>query len=163
MTSLRTLALTCGLALLSSAVLAHGYEVGPLDIGHPWARATPKSAPVGGGFLTVTNTGVTADRLVSVTAGVSDKVELHEMSMEGGIMKMRALDGGITVPAGGKVELKPGGYHVMFIGLKAPLEAGKSFKGTLIFEKAGPVEVEFQVEAMTPGGMNHSGMKPMAH
>lgn len=163
MTSLRTLALACGLVLLSGSAFAEGYKVGPLDIGHPWARATPKSAPVGGGFLTVTNTGTTADRLVSVSAGVSTKVELHEMSMEGGIMKMRALDGGIAVPAGGKVELKPGGYHVMFIGLKGPLEAGKAFKGTLNFEKAGPVEVEFQVEAMTPGGMDHSGMKPMGH
>lgn len=163
MTSLRTLALACGLALLSGSAFAQGYKVGPLDVDHPWARATPKSAPVGGGFLTVTNTGATADRLVSVTAAVSDKVELHEMSMEGGIMKMRALDGGIAVPAGGKVELKPGGYHVMFIGLKGPFEAGKSFKGTLTFEKAGPVEVEFQVEAMMPGGMNHSGMKPMGH
>lgn len=163
MKSLRRFALACGLTLLSAAALAHEYRLGSLEIGHPWVRATPRSAPVGGGFLTIANTGAAADRLLAVKADVSEKVELHEMSMDGGIMKMRALPEGIAVPAGGRVELKPGGYHVMFIGLKAPLEAGKSFKGTLQFEKAGPIEVDFMVQGMSADPMDHSGMKPMGH
>lgn len=164
MKTLRTLALACGLALLSTgAAFAHGYKLGALEIGHPWSRATPKSAPVGGGFLTVTNAGTTPDRLVSVTSDVSEKVEIHEMAIVDGVMKMRALDGGLAVPAGGKVELKPGGYHVMFIGLKAPLVAGGSFKGTLNFEKAGKVDVEFKVEDMAAKMPDHSGAMPMDH
>lgn len=173
MKTLRFLALASALAFALSPALAHGYKLGSLEIVHPWARATPKSAPVGGGYMTVVNTGSTPDRLLAVAADVSQKVELHEMSMEGGVMKMHAVDGGLVVPAGGKLELGPGGYHVMFIGLAAPFEAGKSFKGTLTFEKAGKVGVEFQVESMSAkpmdhsaghsGGMpmDHSGMKPM--
>lgn len=160
MKTLRTLALACGLALLSGAALAHGYKVGALEIGHPWSRATPKSAPVGGGFLTITNTGSTPDRLVAVTSDAATKVELHEMTMADGIMKMRALDDGIAVPAGAKVELKPGGYHVMFIGLKAPFEAGGAVKGTLVFEKAGKVDVEFKVETLAAKPSDHSGPMP---
>lgn len=159
MTSLRTLALITGLALFAGAASAHGYKVGSLEIDHPWARATPRSAPVGAGFLTITNTGSVADRLTAVKSGVSEKVELHEMSVGDGIMRMRSLPDGIVVPAGGRVELKPSGLHVMFIGLGAPLEAGKVFKGTLEFEKAGPVDVEFQIQGMTADPTGHSGMK----
>lgn len=163
MTFMRTFALAASLALFSGAAIAHDYSLGSLKIGHPWSRATPKSAPVGGGYLTITNAGPTADRLVSVSADVSDKVELHEMAVVDGIMKMKALDQGIAIPAGGSVAFKPGSYHVMFIGLKAPFEAGQTFKGTLAFEKAGKVEVEFHVESMTSKPMDHSGMKPMGH
>lgn len=158
MKTLRTLAFACGLLAAAGSALAHGYKVGGLEIGHPWARATPKAAPVGGGYLTVRNTGSTDDRLVAVEAGVSSKVEIHEMSMDGGVMKMRALDQGLPVPAGETVELKPGGYHVMFIGLAAPFEAGKAFKGKLVFEKAGPVEVEFQIQDMKMPPMDHGAM-----
>ncbi len=164
MKTIRTLALASGFALLLSAgaALAHGYKVGGLEIGHPWSRATPKAAPVGGGYLTVKNTGTVDDRLVAVKSDVSKTVEIHEMTMDGGVMKMRALDKGIEIPAGKTVELKPGGFHVMFIGLGGPLEAGKAFKGTLVFEKAGSVDVDFAVEAQKPmdhsgGGMNHTG------
>lgn len=163
MKTLRTFALAAGLALLSGAATAHDYTLGSLKIDHPWSRATPKSAPVGGGYLTITNSGAADDRLVSVSAPVSDKVELHEMAVIDGVMKMKALDQGIVVPAGGSVAFKPGGYHVMFIGLRAPLEAGQTFKGRLAFEKAGTIEVEFQVESMSSKPMDHSGMKPMGH
>lgn len=156
MTPLRSLTLAAGLALAIIPAFAHGYELGALEIVHPWARATPKSAPVGGGYMTIVNTGSTPDRLLSVSADVSRTVELHEMSMEGGIMKMRAVDGGLVVPAGGKLELGPSGYHVMFVGLAAPLEAGKSFKGTLTFEKAGKIDVDFEIESMSAKPMDHS-------
>ena len=158
MKTLSIFALAGGL-LCAAPALAHDYSVGALKIGHPWSRATPKAAPVGAGFLTVTNTGTTDDRLVSVAAGVSKTVEIHEMAVIDGVMRMRALDRGLTVPAGGSVTLKPGGLHVMFIDLAAPLEAGRAFKGTLTFEKAGPVEVEFQIEGMSMKPMDHGPMK----
>jgi periplasmic copper chaperone A len=152
---LRTFALGALLSVAAGAALAHEYKVGPLEIGHPWSRATPAGAPVAGGFLTVTNGGTAADRLVSVASDAADKVEIHEMAVVDGVMKMRPLDKGLEVPAGGKLELKPGSYHVMFIGLKKPFVKGDMVKGTLAFEKAGKVDVDFKVEEM--------GAKPAGH
>lgn len=153
---LRTLALGAALATLATAASAHEYKLGALEIGHPWSRATPNAAPVAGGFLTVTNSGASADRLVSVAASISDKVEIHEMAVTDGVMKMRPLDKGLDIPAGAKIELKPGGFHVMFIGLHQQLKAGDKVKGTLTFEKAGKIDVDFNVEAMgKPGDAGH--------
>ena len=151
----KTLAFAALLAVSLSA--AHAQTVGDLSIEHPWSRATPPAAPVGAGYLVVTNKGKTADRLVSAASDISAKVELHEMAITDGIMRMRALDQGIAVPAGGKVEFKPGGYHIMFIGLKKPIAKDSRFKGTLPFEKAGTVEVEYVVEAMGKAPAGHSG------
>ena len=145
MKTLRTLAFAAALSFVPGAAAAHEYKLGSLEIGHPWSRATPAGAPVAGGFLTVTNAGG-ADRLVSVASDAADKVEIHEMAVVDGVMKMRPLDKGIEVPAGGKLELKPGSYHVMFIGLKKPFVKGDMVKGTLAFEKAGKIDVEFKVE-----------------
>ncbi|MGE0062780.1 MAG: copper chaperone PCu(A)C [Xanthobacteraceae bacterium] len=149
---------------------AHDYTLGALKIGHPWARATPKGATVGGGYLTITNTGKEADRLVGGSTDVAGKVEFHEMSMEGGVMKMRPLANGLTIKPGETVALKPGGYHVMFMGLKKPLVEGQSFKGTLVFEKAGKIEVDFKIDkiaAQSSGAMDHKmdhgGMGNMKH
>lgn len=149
--------LTLALALSTGAAHAHGYKIGALEIGHPWSRATPASAPVAGGFLTVTNTGTTADRLVSASSDAAARVEVHEMAVIDGVMKMRPLDKGIEVPAGGKLELKPGSYHIMFIGLKKPFAKGDAVKGALTFEKAGRVEVEFAVEEMGAKMPGHTG------
>ena len=71
---------------------AHSYKLGALEIGHPWARATPPTAPTGGGFLSVTNTGTTPDRLISVSSPAAGAVQVHEMKMEGNVMRMRELD-----------------------------------------------------------------------
>jgi copper(I)-binding protein len=152
----RTLAFVGALAIASLAH-AHAYELGDLTIDHPWSRATPAAAPVGAGYLVVTNKGKTADRLVSASAGISAKVEIHEMAIIDGVMRMRALDQGIVIPPGGKVEFKPGGYHIMFIGLKQPIAKDSSFKGTLTFEKAGTVEVEYKVQGMGGAAAGHSG------
>lgn len=116
-----------------------------LTLSPAWSRATPPGAKVAGGFFTVENKGAADDRLIGGTAEVSAVFEVHEMTMDGGVMKMRALDKGLQLPKGGKVELKPGSYHVMFIDLKRPLKEGESFKGELQFEKAGKVPVEFKV------------------
>ena len=147
-------------ALAIGAASAHDYKVGSLDIGHPWARATPKSASVGGGYLKITNKGTVPDRLTAVSSDAAGMVEIHEMKMSGNKMEMRPLKDGIEIKPGQTVEFKPGGYHIMFMNLKQPFEQGKRIKGTLTFEKAGKIEVEFAVDAMgtqtpTMGGHGH--------
>jgi len=150
-----TLAVAGALALAASTARAHAYKLGDLEIDHPWSRATPAAAPVGAGYLSVTNKGTTADRLVSAGSDVSAKVELHEMAVIDGVMRMRALDKGIEIPAGGKLEFKPGGYHIMFIGLKAPLKVGDRVPVTLRFQNAGTIDLEFQVQVPPTGGKAH--------
>jgi len=134
---------------------AEDATVGSLKISAPWVRATPKGAPVGGGYMTITNSGNVADRLVGGTSDASSRFEIHEMSMEGGVMKMRPV-GGIEIKPGQSVEFKPGGYHVMFVGLKQSFEQGQHVKATLQFEKAGNVAVNFNVEGIgaQTGGAN---------
>jgi periplasmic copper chaperone A len=127
---------------------ADDITVGGLKISAPWARATPKGASIGGGYLTITNISTTPDRLVGGTTDVSSRFEVHEMSMDNGVMKMRPVTKGLEIKPGQTVELKPGGYHVMFVGLKQQLEQGHPFKATLMFEKAGKVDVDFAVEGI---------------
>ena len=122
--------------------------VGSMKISSPWARATPKGASVGGGYMTITNTGSAPDRLVGGSTDVSKSFEVHEMKMEGGVMKMRPVVGGIEIKPGQTVTLDPGGYHVMFVGLKDQLKQGGHFKATLQFAKAGKVDVDFVVEGI---------------
>lgn len=147
-----SLPLAAALALSASLAAAHDFKAGPLKIGHPWSRATPAGAKVGGGYLTIENTGTAPDRLVSVAAPFAARSEIHEMATKDGIMTMRPLENGVEVPAGGKVEFKPGGYHIMFMELKQPLKQGETVKGTLTFEKAGSVDVEFKVDSIAAKG-----------
>jgi copper(I)-binding protein len=142
-------------AAMALPAVAGDAQKGPIKIEQPWTRATPGGAKVGGGFMKITNTGTTPDRLVSVKADVSGAVEIHEMKMIDGVMKMRALGKGIAIEPGQTIELKPGGYHVMFIDLTKPIVKDKPIKATLVFEKAGEVEVEFAVApigAKSPAG-----------
>ncbi|HTS42567.1 MAG TPA: copper chaperone PCu(A)C [Xanthobacteraceae bacterium] len=136
------------LAFAASTASANNYKVGSLEIENPWTRATPKGAPVASGYLKITNKGTAADRLISGTVTAADHVEIHEMAMMSGMMKMRPVAGGLEIKPGETVELKPGSYHLMFMRLKHPLEKGQRVKGTLTFEKAGPVDVEFVVNAI---------------
>jgi len=129
--------------------------VGSLKISTPWARATPGNASVGGGYLTIANAGSEPDRLVGGSSDVSKRFEIHEVSMDNGVMKMRRLAHGLEIKPGQTVKFKPGGYHVMFTGLKQPLKKGEHFKSTLVFEKAGKVVVDFAVEGI--GAMTGSG------
>lgn len=141
-----------------AGAFAHGFKVGAIAIGHPWARATAPGAPVAGGFMKLTNSGSETDTLVAADMEAAGRVEIHEMAIVDGVMKMRALPAGIAVKPGETVELKPGGYHIMFMNLKRGLTKGETVKGTLTFEKAGKVAVEYAVEAMTAGaGAAHSG------
>jgi copper(I)-binding protein len=143
---LRTLTLLAGLLAVAPPAAAHDYKLGGLEIAHPWSRATPKGARVAGGYLTITNKGATPDRLVGGSLPVAGRFEIHEMRMNNGVMQMRALPQGLEIKPGQTVELKPGSFHLMFMDLKQPLEQGKPVKGTLSFEKAGTIEVEYTVE-----------------
>jgi copper(I)-binding protein len=145
------------LAFAATAASAHEYKAGSLQIQHPWSRATPKGATVAGGYMKIVNTGSTPDRLVGGSTEAAPKFEIHEMSMQGGVMKMRMLPKGLEIKPGQTVELKPGGYHLMFVGISAPLQQGKPVKGTLEFEKAGKVEVEYAVEAIGGAPKGHHG------
>ncbi|SFV28055.1 hypothetical protein SAMN05216456_0425 [Devosia crocina] len=116
--------------------------VGDLTISGPFTRATLPNAPVGGGFLTITNGGSTDDRLVSAQSAIGKDTQIHEMAMEGDVMKMRQLAGGIVIPAGETITLKPGGMHLMFMGLHAPIVEGDTVPVTLSFEQAGDVTLD---------------------
>lgn len=142
--------------LLFAATCAHAQSKGDLQLEKPWARATPPGASVGGGYVVIRNKGAAGDRLVGVSSPASARMEMHEMAMEKDIMRMREVKG-IDVPAKGAAELKPGGFHLMFMELKAPLKLGDKVPVTLKFEKAGEVKAEFAVESM--GGAQHGGGK----
>ena len=146
--SLRRVLAGTVLTLATLAASAHSYKVGSIDIDHPNARPTAAGQSVGGGFMTFVNKGA-ADRLLSATTAVAASVQVHSMTMDGNVMKMRQLDA-LELPAGQTVELKPGAYHLMLVGLKAPLKAGDTFPMTLKFEKAGEVVVTVNVEQPEP-------------
>jgi copper(I)-binding protein len=110
----------------------------------PWLRATPAGAKVAAGYMTIVNQDSLADRLIGGSASIG-KFEIHEMSMEGGVMKMRPLRNGLEIKAGAATELKPGSFHVMFQNLNRPLVKGERIKGTLVFERRGSVDVEYEV------------------
>ena len=136
---------------------AIAYKAGSVRVVQPWARATPTSAPVAGGYVTVTNTGSEPDRLIGGTTEIAGKLEIHEMSMANGMMTMRPVDGGLEVKPGATVELKPGGYHIMFEQLKHGLKEGDRFKAQLEFAKGGKVEVDFEVRGIgAMGPMNEN-------
>lgn len=135
-------ALAAAILVVTPAFAHNGItHLGTLNITLPFTRATLPNAPVGGGFLTIENTGAVADRLVSATSTVAAKTQIHEMAMEGEVMKMRELTEGIEIPAGETVVLAPGGLHIMFIGLKQAFVEGETIAVTLTFENAGSVEV----------------------
>ena len=139
------------LCLVAGGATAHDYTLKSLSIDHPFARATPPGAKTGGAFFVVENTGKTSDKLIRVASPAAGGAELHEMAMDGGVMKMRAI-AAMDVPAGGKLELKPGGYHVMMFDLKQPLKPGDKVPLTLTFENAGSILVSVDVEAMGSTG-----------
>jgi copper(I)-binding protein len=127
---------------------APAYRIGSLVIETPWSRATPGGAKVAAGYMRITNAGAEPDRLVGGTLPQAGRFEVHEMSMQGDVMRMRPLDAGLEIKPGQTVELKPGGYHIMFMDLRQPLKEGQTVKGTLVFEKAGTITVEYAVRGI---------------
>ena len=140
-------------ALAALPAAAHDYRAGEIAISHPWSRAASANAN-GAGFMTLRNTGAQADRLLSAASPAARVVELHTHVREGDVMRMRPVVD-IPVPAGETVELRPGGLHVMLIGLTGPLQQGSRVPLTLRFERAGEVQVELTVEAAGARGMGH--------
>jgi copper(I)-binding protein len=138
---------------------AHEFKVGDIEITHPWARATPPGATVGGGYLTITNHGSQPDRLTAVSTPIAGMTQLHRMTMEGDIAKMEELPDGIEIPPGASVELKPQSLHIMFMALKKPFKEKESFEAELTFEKAGKVTVEFEIEPMDADGSMDMNME----
>lgn len=130
-------------------------KAGTLAISHVWLREPPPAARAAGGYLTIANQGQTTDRLLAVEGDVASTIEVHEMSNVDGVMRMQALPKGLAIEPGQTVELKPGGFHVMFTGLKAPLKVGDAVNATLVFEKAGRVPVTFGVEPARAAAEEH--------
>lgn len=150
-------------AMVIAPAFAAQKTASPLEISRPWSRATPPGATTGAGYLAIANPGKTPDRLVGGSTPVAAKLEIHEMSMTGGVMRMRPVAGGLVIGAGQTVTLKPGGYHLMLIGLKRPLKAGESVPVTLTFERAGPVKTALDVQATgaAPAAPSHHDMPGM--
>ena len=136
------------LAVSISPAAGHDFQAGSITIDHPWSRATPPIAPVAGGYLTLTNDGDIADRLVSISSPLSERVEIHASTVSDGVASMRPVQNGIEIGAGEKIELQPGRMHIMFLKPSRPLKDGERFAATLVFERAGAIDVEFAVQNM---------------
>jgi copper(I)-binding protein len=148
--------------LAAPAAQAADYDVGSIHIAQPWARATPKGATSGAAYMTITNKGSTSDRVNCVSSDASGQCQIHSMTMEGGVMKMRPVEGGLEIKPGETVTLQPSGFHVMLVALKHPLEKGQTVKATLRFDHAGTVDVEYPVAAIgapAPGAAAGGAMK----
>src|SRR5215471_14230405 len=136
-----------GVALIATAATAEDYRFDSLRIDHPIARATPPGARTGAVYFTVDNASNESERLMRASSPVSGGVALHQMAHEDGVMKMRAVPS-VEIGPGGRLELKPDGYHLMLIDLKQPLRAGETFPLMLTFERAGTIRTMVTVESM---------------
>lgn len=124
------------------------FKLGDLTVTSPWTRATPGGAKIAGGYLKITNNGTASDRFIGAKSEEADHLELHEMSMSDGVMMMRPLPDGLEIKPGETVELKSGGYHLMFMDIKLPFKQGDMIRATLQFEKAGSLDVKFSVRGL---------------
>ena len=138
-------AILAALALFHAAVPAQEFTVGNVTIVEPWSRALPPNAPNGAAYFRVENSGGESDRIVSARTDIAETVEIHTHEMDGGMMKMRRVES-VVVPAGGEARFKPHGLHLMLFGLKEPLAGGTSYALTVVFEKAGEVDVSVDVK-----------------
>ena len=146
--------------LLAAPARAEEVRAGDLVITQGWSRATPGGAKIAGGYLTIENKGSAPDRLIGGSGDVSDKIQVHEMAVNNGVMTMRPLDSGLSIEPGKTVKLAPGGYHLMLLDLKYPLKQGDKVPVTLEFEKAGKVKLSLDVQgvgAQGPAGAANSG------
>ena len=160
--------------LMTVPAEAADYDVGSIHISAPWARATPKGASSAAAYMTITNNGKTPDRVSCVSSDASAQCQIHSMTMDGGVMKMRPVESGLEIKPGETVTLQPASFHMMLVDLKQPLEQGKTIKATLKFDKAGTLDVEYPIAAIgapAPGAaapdqgmkMQGGGMMQMGH
>jgi len=154
----RLLAIRAAILLnMSLVAVAQQFKVNSILIEQPWVRATPAGANVAGGYMTITNIGSEPDRLIGGTLPQAGHFAVHEMKMDGNVMHMHEIEGGLEIKPGQKVQLNPSGYHVMFTEMLEPLKQGDTLKGQLRFEKAGPVDIEYHVEGLGAQGPQHHG------
>lgn len=153
-TSLSVLALL----LASGAVHAQDYAIGALKISHPWTPATSESAKDAPGYVTIINTGREPDRLKGGSFAEAAHVEVHAGPRQGGAAQMAPAQGGLVIAPGETVTLRPGGDHLMFVGLRSPLERGATKQAILQFERSGALEVDFTVEGSA--GKANGGRHP---
>jgi hypothetical protein len=143
--------MAASIVCLPTLAVATEYKAGSVSIINPYSRATPSGAMTGAGYMNIKNTGEEDDRLISASCGCASKAEVHEMSNNNNVMSMRHMTEGLIIPAGGEVTLKPGGYHIMFMGLKKSFVADDIVKATLTFEKAGEVIISLKVMSLRGG------------
>ena len=141
------------LLLLATETLAHSHEKGDIEVRHPWSRATPPGAKLAVGYMEIRNRGSRPDRLLSASTAAAKRVEMHVTLREGEIMKMRQVPS-FEIPAGERFALRPGGSHLMLVGLTRSLEKGGRLRMTLRFERAGELEIELEVQE---AGSRHPG------
>jgi len=161
------LAATLGFTLTATTAQAQTYTIGEITIDNPWTRVTPAGARVAGGYMVITNNGTETDRLIGGTSEIAPRFEVHSMEMVDGVARMAEVEGGLEIPPGGSVALEPGSYHVMFMNLAIPVTADEPVMGTLVFERAGEVEITYAVAPMgsprAPGGHGHGHSHSHSH
>jgi copper(I)-binding protein len=160
----RGVALALALAFIIVALWQGGAASGQpstMRIDNAWTRATPAGAPVAGGYVTITNTGATVDRLIGVTSSIAERGEVHEMTPIDGMMIMRPVAGGLIINPSETVTLKPGGYHLMLTGLQSPIKPGDAVPASLVFEKAGRIDIVLKAESI--GARSSASEQPAGH
>ena len=166
--TIRSAALAVFLVLAPLAVKAHNYTLGALRIDHPWSRPTPLGAPTAAGYLVITNTGPTPDRLLGGSSPLAASIEVHQMTMNNGVMRMRPVTNGLPLPPHATVKLEPGAYHLMIVGPRRTFRIGDHIPATLRLYRAGQVQVEFYVQSAPPAESQDrmnvmGGMNGMSH
>lgn len=157
--------LLLSMATLASTVFAQTYHAGAVTVDSPWSRPTPPGTPMGVGYLSITNNGISDIALIAAESPRAARISLHESSMEGGVMRMQPVKGGLVIPAGRTVKLKPHSYHLMLEKLSQPLAEGETIPVKLDFEGAEDMNIELTVQPLDGGmkvekpGMNHSAME----
>lgn len=131
-------------------------KLGDLEITSGWARATLPGQKAAGAYLIISNAGTAADKLIGAASPSADKTEIHTMEIVNDVMTMRPVEGGLEIPAGGSVELKPGGYHIMFMGISEPFAEGTAIPVELQFETAGDVALELPVRLVKGQEHDHT-------
>lgn len=154
-----TFSATLGLTAPMNTAQAESFTIGEITIDNPWTRVTPAGARVAGGYMVITNNGSEPDRLIGGTSEIAPRFEVHSMEMVDGVARMAEVAGGLEIPPGGSVALEPGSYHVMFMNLATPVTMDAPVSGTLVFERAGEIEISYDIAPMgsprAPGGHGH--------
>jgi copper(I)-binding protein len=158
----KMLVVAIALSILAGTAGAETFRAGTIEIVDPWIPAPPKGADVAGGYMTIRNTGTAPDRLIGGTADAAGRVEVHEMTMDDNVMRMRPIQGGLEIKPGATVALTPGSLHLMLTGLTRALTQGQHVKGSLQFEKAGKIDVQYGVEPMGATGASAAHQTPHA-